>query len=169
MHNDGTEEDIVTINPQDFQFGSQPDPTPGETKALNDELDADLDYGFDLDHNYKRMCSDLRQVIVKFSQIEQILADLVLQNKSKQPIPNSTAGMMEFNRDFGELSHQVFAERSNILHFRHAEKVAQINTASVKLHESLLKELLLQLDYVRDIIARCTNVRKLCVTRDEAY
>jgi hypothetical protein len=76
---------------------------------------------------------------------------------------------MEFNKDFGECSFQIFAERSHNLHFRHAEKASQINTASVKLQESLLKELLLQLEYVRDIITRCSNVRKLSAQRDEAY
>jgi hypothetical protein len=47
--------------------------------------------------------------------------------------------------------------------WRHAERIGPINQASVKLQESLLKELLLQLDTVRDIINRFNSVRKLCV------
>jgi hypothetical protein len=64
QHNDGTEEDVVTINPQDFQFSSKPQSSSCE--IAEGDVDADIDFGFDLDTKYKRMCSDLRQAIVKF-------------------------------------------------------------------------------------------------------
>lgn len=77
--------------------------------------------------------------------------------------------VMEFSKDFGKLSTEIFAERSHILHWRHTEQIGQVNVGSIKLQETLLKELLLQLDYVRDVIKQLNTVRKLCNKRKELY
>ena len=80
LHNDGTEEDIITLNPQDFNFNRD------IHQAEQEENDVDLEFGHDLDTRYAQMCSDLRKLIVQFSQVEQILAELVMQNKSKHNV-----------------------------------------------------------------------------------